>query len=107
MATITITTTRTYLDHSATCGDCGRTWEGFPSDFLYYAEGLDAADAPADILRMGGGFWVTCGEVAAEGQIDGYCAPCAKAAADMDHEDYINGRWDQRDMEDERGIWAA
>jgi hypothetical protein len=93
------------IEMAATCLECGRAFEAHPVDFLYHATGLEAHEAPAGILRMGQGYWVECGEVPATGPIHGYCRGCADEVAARDHEEYRNGNWARRDMEDEQYVW--
>ena len=90
---------------AATCIECGRSFEAHPIDFLYHATGLAPHEAPAGVLRMGDGFWVTCGEIEAEEPVTGYCGPCAAQLAQLDHEMYRNGSWERRTIEDETYIW--
>jgi len=91
---------------AAHCYECGRAYEAHPADFLRHVTGLEPHEVPEGILQMGSGYWLTCAEMPAIGPIWGYCHDCADEVAARDREEYVSGRWNERDMEDEAFVWG-
>lgn len=72
------------------CMECGKSFQTMPTGFVY--------DDPAS-------GWNQNITDPRNFPISGYCAPCADALATANHQEYVNGNWERRTLEDEFYIW--
>jgi hypothetical protein len=75
------------VEPKAECMECRATFQTLPLGFIYddpAAGWRQDPDAPF---------------------VAGYCKPCATVLADLHHQDYVNGNWERRTLEDEAFVW--